>query len=270
MFSRIFASDSDAVPASHSGLLARAQQQRARRQHQPAVEPDRGADVARVALAEIRVHLARGSRRTRVPAARSARPSERASGLSAPRRRRAGCQSGRLTVRPAAVRLHRRHVRSFARRGLQVDLDRALGRVDARLHDLARLAVNAARAQVAHAPARSRPTQLWQMPMRQPCGSVAPARSPAARIGSSPSLRDSHAAGAEADRAARPRARRRRPRRPAGSARGAAARARPRAPSSSLIARSRPAGPHRNASRSRQSAHSALELRRRQAPAARP
>ena len=37
-------------------------------------------------------------------------------------------------------------------------------------------------------PERSRPTQLWQMPMRQPNGISTPARSPATRIGSEPSL----------------------------------------------------------------------------------
>ena len=37
-------------------------------------------------------------------------------------------------------------------------------------------------------PEQSRPTQVWQMPIRQPYGRVAPASSPATRIGVVPSL----------------------------------------------------------------------------------
>ena len=90
------------------------------------------------------------------------------------------------------------------------------------------------------------------MPIRQPCGSSAPACSPADQQRGRAVRLDRLAAGQEPDAAAV--ARRRRRRRPrGGSARAAAARARPRARNASVSASSRPAGPHAQVWRSRQS-----------------
>ncbi len=216
MFSRIFASDSAAVPASHSGLLARAEQQRARGEHELAVQPDRRADVARVALAEVGVHLVvdRVELAAQLLELLGGEARERA--LAAPGRlelarggvgraaRAGGCARRARCAVAARVRLGSRGCS-------ELDLDRALGRVDAGLQQLAGLAVHAAGAQVAHLSASAAARRSCG---RCPCDSRTAAsrrraRRPA-RIGCSPSLRASTPLGAEVDRAAARRARRRR------------------------------------------------------------
>ena len=65
---------------------------------------------------------------------------------------------------------------------LQIDFDVAFGRVDADAHHLAAGFVIAPVRMSRTAPSCSRPTQVWQMPMRQPKASLAPASSPPTRI----------------------------------------------------------------------------------------
>ena len=76
---------------------------------------------------------------------------------------------------------HRGHRVSF---GSEVDLDGALGRVDAGADHLARRCRRPSPVRRSRTcPEHSFPTQVWQMPSRQPNGSSSPASSPATRIG---------------------------------------------------------------------------------------
>ena len=134
------------------------------------------------------------------------------------------------------------------------DFDGALGGVDAGANDLALVPETLPVRRSRTWPGSSVPTQVWQMPSRQPKGSSSPASSPATRIGVMPSLLGVAVALAEADRAALAllgrwpmigwkRSMCRRSRSPCAS-------------QCSVIASSISPGPERNASRSRQSGQS--------------
>ena len=133
----------------------------------------------------------------------------------------------------------------------EVDIDAAGRGGDARAHHLAVGLLHVAGAQVAHrAGARARPTQVLQMPIRQPCGSSAPACSPATSSGVVPSASISRSLA------------RKRTRPPSAHAGGGDDRpealevqplGEPARSKRSVSASSRPAGPHAHVSRSRQS-----------------
>ena len=97
------------------------------------------------------------------------------------------------------------------------------------------------------------------MPMRQPCGSSAPACSPATSSGVVPSASTSLPLASEAGRGRRPRRRRPRRRR-GGSARGSVARAAPARSKRSVSASSRPAGPQAQVSALAPVGHAPVQL----------
>ncbi len=187
MFSRILAAERPAVPSDPGGLEAGADQHRAAHQHEPPVQRDHRVDVLGVALAEVVEDLV---------VDRVELLAELLDLLGAEPRQRA-LDPLRVDHR-SRLFLRRRHVPASPRvfpvaEALDEDLkarSRPGPRARSRRCAPSRPPRRAPRRCAGRGACReqSLPTQVWQMPIRQPNGSSAPASSPATRIGTLPSL----------------------------------------------------------------------------------
>ena len=204
MFSRILASEIAVVPATQAGLKREASSSDAAEHGEPPVHLDHRRRCSGGRGRRGRRRPRRGSRRTRAPSSSI-------------------CSS--LRLRERALDLVGQSVMACSSCS-EVDLDAPLGRVDAGADHLALGPVTSPLRRSRTWPEQSLPTQVWQIPSRQPNGSSSPASSPATRIGVAPSHSASVSLLAKHDRAALALLGRRRA--SAGSAPCAGGRSRPR------------------------------------------
>ena len=180
MFSRIFAAELRRGPGRPQRPVLRAEQQHAAHHRQAAVHLDHARDVAAVALAEVAVDVVVDRVELLGRALRSAPRRGGRAGLGSPRRRRFAARW--------VLGWWWRSTRLLGVRGFQSSISTAPSGAFTQVRTISPFCpVTSPVRRSRTSPERSRPTQVWQMPIRQPKGRVAPASSPATRIGVPPS-----------------------------------------------------------------------------------